>query len=583
MKNLKRLFPYLKRYKNKIYIGFIFVTISNICSTYLPRIVGETIDTVDKSHFSQDFVFEQIAYILLLTIGSGLFMFLTRQTIIYASRLIEYDLRVDFMNVILFQPMNFFQTNSTGSLMAYATNDIPAAREFLGPAIMYGANTLTTFIFAFYFMATLNPKMTLVALLPLPLITFATYYLGKKVHTASKDVQDEYANLTRQAQETISGVRIVRAYNREEYERGLFSKISKDYMHKNLRLARIQSLFMPSMVVLVGISFILVLGYGGYLVINNQSTLGELTQFFIYLTILIWPVAAVGYITNLVQRASASALRLSELYDSTVHHKDSSVEGSPEEINQGEIEFENVTLNYNGNATKVLDNISFKINAGKSIGIIGPVGSGKSTVANLIPRLYEPSEGIVKIDGVDIKKYSLKSLRSSISYVPQEPFLFSMSIKDNLRFGNPTASEDDIIEAAKAAELHSEVLNFEKAYDTILGERGITLSGGQRQRTAIARALLRKPKILILDDALSAVDASTEEKILANLKSYITNQTTIIISHRLSSVRNADNIIAIADGRIIESGTSEELLSLNGYYADIFKKQLLEEEISNAE
>ncbi len=583
MKNLKKLFPYLRRYKKRIYIGFIFVTISNICSTYLPRIVGETVDTIGSSGFSQDFILKQIAYILLLTLGSGLFMFLTRQTIIYASRLIEYDLRFDYMNVVMFQPLSFFQENSIGSLMALATNDIPAAREFLGPAVMYAANTLTTFLFASYFMFSLNIEMTLVALLPLPFITLSTYYLGRKVHIASKAVQDEYANLTRQSQETISGVRIIRAYNRQNYERKLFSDISRDYMNKNLKLARLQSLFAPAMAVLVGISFVLVLGYGGYLVINHRATLGDLTQFFIYLTLLIWPVAAIGYITNIIQRASASAVRLSELYDKTIS-QDAENGGANGDttISAGEITFENVSHTHNGSSANSLNNINLNIAAGTSIGIVGPVGSGKSTIANLIPRLYSPSEGSIKIDGIDIEAMSLKKLRQSISYVPQETFLFSMSLRDNLRFGNPEASEADIIEAAKAAELHSEVMSLERGYDTILGERGITLSGGQRQRTAIARALLRKPKILILDDALSAVDASTEEKILSNLKKYILNQTTIIISHRISSVRNADNIIAISDGKIIEMGTSDELLALDGYYANIYKKQLLEEEIANA-
>lgn len=580
MKELKWLMPYIKRYKNRLLLGLVFVTISNICSTYMPSVVGSAVDKLSKGTFTQYMIITDIIYILSLTLGSGLFMFLTRRTIIVASRLIEYDLRYDLIRAVESRSINFFHGNSTGSLMAYATNDIPAAREFLGPAIMYGANTITTFIFALYFMLYINVDITLVSILPLPVIAFMTYFLGKKVHVTFGKVQEKYADLTTQAQEAFSGMRIVRAYTKEDTEMKRFKNISEEYLVNNLKLARLQSAMMPGLTILVGLSIVIALGYGGWKVIHGAASLGDLTQFFIYLNMLIWPVAAIGWITNIVQRAAASAGRLGRLIDnSKIKEEYDNKQAKDIEI-FGNISFENVSLKYENTQNFALSDISFELTAGETLGIVGGVGAGKSSLVNLLPRLFTPESGNIKIEGVSVNNIKYDTLRRSIGFVPQDPFLFSMSIAENIKFGNESATNQEIIKAAETACLDEEVAAFEKGYDTILGERGVTLSGGQKQRCAIARAVLRNPKILVLDDSLSAVDTATEASLLANLKSITQNRTTIIISHRISSVKNADKIIVLENGKIIEKGNHAELIALNGYYADIFSRQQLEDEIS---
>lgn len=578
MKNLKWLLPYILKYKNKMILGIIFVTISNLSSAYIPKIVGGIVDTIKSSEYSQEFINKQVLILLLLTIVSGFFLFLTRQTIIYASRLIEYDLRRDLMNILLYQPIDFFQRNNTGNIMAYATNDIPSAREFLGPAIMYGANTVTTFAFVLYFMFSINIEITLISFMPLPFITYATYMLGKRVHRASLEVQKKYADLTRQSQEFVSGIRIIKAYNAEEQEEKYFQKLSKEYYRKNLRLARLQSLFMPVMIVLVGLSFVIVIAYGGLEVINNKISIGQLTQFFIYLTMLIWPVAAIGFITNLIQRASASVVRLETLFNSFISNHIRN-ENSTHKIQKGEIIIENLSFAYNGNENKVLKNISLKIPAQSVVGIVGTVGAGKTTLMNLIVGSYNTYSGEIYIDGKEIQEYSIRNLRDGISYVPQDTFLFSTTIRENISFGCEDATEDEIVQVAKLAGIYDEILEFPDKFDTIIGERGITLSGGQKQRIAIARALLKQAKILMLDDALSAVDFSKEREIINNLRQIMRKQTTLISSHRLNSIKDCDFIIVLQNGEISETGTHQELIELGGYYAKTYQKQMLQEEI----
>jgi len=526
-------------------------------------------------------IYYSIAYILLLTLGSGLFMYFTRRTIIDASRLIEYDLRKDFLDAIEPQSINFYNKNSTGSLMALATNDISAAREFLGPAIMYAANTVTTFSFALYFMLSLNPLMTLIALIPLPLITLATYKTGKKIHDAFKNVQEQFSHLTTQAQESYSGIRIVKSFNREKYESEKFRELSVDYVSKNLRLARIQSLMMPSLMVLVGFSQILVLGFGGWQILHKSATFGDLTQFFIYINLLIWPVAAIGWVTNLVQRAGASTARLGRIFDAVPDIKNTNKTNySVTQIN-GSIEFSNVSLNYNGSLHKALDSVNLEISRGETLGIVGMVGSGKSSFVNLLPRMFEANEGDIHIDGVNIKEIPLQLLRESIGVVPQDPFLFSISIAENIKFGKPDATPDEIRSAARLACLDEDIRLFPEGYETMLGERGITLSGGQKQRLAIARAIIKNPKILILDDALSSVDTGTEEIILKNLKDFMKGRTTIIISHRVNTVKDCNRIITMYEGGISESGTHQQLILENGFYSDIYNRQQLEKEIES--
>ncbi len=579
MRELRRLFSYLRHHRKKYLLGFLFVTVSNICSAIAPAFVGSAIDLLAGGSFSGGDIAIRIVALLILTAGSGYFMFLTRQQIIVASREIEYELRNDLLTTIQNLPLRYFQRTSTGDLMAHATNDISATREFLGPAIMYTANTATTFFFALGMMAYISPLITMFALLPLPLISYMTYRIGKKVHVHFREVQDHFAKLTAAAQENMSGVRVIRAYVREAYESSVFQVISKQYLQRNLQLARMQSLIMPAMIFLAGLSQILVLGVGGRQVISGEVSLGQLTQFFIYLNILIWPVIAVGWVTNLVQRASASMGRLGKIFDEHQDITDSAQTDTHIQKLQGAIEFRNVRFRYSDLLPEVLSNVSFTVPAGATVGVVGKTGSGKSSLVNLLPRLFDVSEGSVLIDGHDVRSIPLATLRQSISVVPQESFLFSASISENILFGAPAASMDDVIEAASLAQLHNDVKDFPEGYNTMVGERGITLSGGQKQRTAIARAVIRRPSILIFDDSLSAIDTQTEERILHGLQSVMSGRTSIIIAHRISTVKNADMIIVLDDGVVAESGTHESLMTLNGLYADMYKRQLLEEEI----
>ncbi len=579
MKELKRLLPYLAKYRTKLVWGGIFVTISNICSSIIPRIVGNAIDLIKGSKFSTNDILISIGIILGLTAGSGLFMFLTRQTIIVASRLIEYDLRQNYLLSIEKQSSSFFQKNPTGSLMAHASNDIGAAREFLGPAIMYSANTITAFTFVMYFMLSMDVNLTLLSLVPLPIIAYSVYLIGKKVHVAFRDVQEQFSHLTSHSQESFSGAKVVRSYGREGYESKKFEFLSLDYLKKNVSLARYQSFFVPVIITLIGLSNLIVLAYGGYEVLNGRATLGKLTQFFIYINMLIWPVAAIGWVTNLVQRAAASTARLGKIFDTIPEIKDNEQTAHSIKGIQGDIEFRYVSLIYNSNIYPAVENLNLRIPKGTSLGIVGGIGSGKSSLINLIPRYYDTTTGNIYIDNNELKRIPLDVLRKNIGIVPQEPFLFSLSIAENIRFGNPSAANEEVEYFSKISQLHEDVLTFTDKYDTLLGERGITLSGGQKQRLAIARALIKNPSVLILDDALSAIDTQTEDKLIRELNNVMKGRTTIIISHRISTVMRCDNIIVLDSGCVIESGNHDELLQLNGKYAEMFALQQLEEEI----
>lgn len=591
MKELFRLKPYFVRHKWMFILGFLFVTISNICSTSLPRVVGKTIDSiaqsVGKNTFSSTDIAWHIGLMFALTAGSGFFMFLTRKTMIVASRKIEYELRSDVLSALERQPLRYFQRTPTGELMAYSTNDITAIREFFGPAVMYSANTVTTFFFALSMMIALSPLITIMALLPMPFVSYGVYRIGAKVHLLFKDAQDHYGKMTAKAQENLSGVRVIRAYGREEDEIKAFHSMGEGYLRKMMRLVNIEAVMMPLMISLIGLSQVLVLGTGGYLVMRGQATIGDVTQFFIYLNLLIWPVIAIGWVTNLIQRAAASTGRLGRVFDEVPDIADSDETNNAITTIHGNVEFRNVRMKYAPNLPFAIGNenggISFTVKAGETVGIVGETGSGKSTLVNLVPRLFNHTDGEVLIDGQPINTIPLHTLRSAIAIVPQEAFLFSMNIADNIRFGKPNASMDEVVEASIIAQMHENVKGFPEGYATVVGERGVTLSGGQKQRTAIARAVLCQPSILIFDDSLSAVDTETEEKILRGLREVMQNRTSIIIAHRISTVKNADTIIVLDHGMIAERGTHEQLIEQGGIYAAMYSRQLLEEEISAIE
>ncbi|HCN05759.1 MAG TPA: ABC transporter ATP-binding protein [Bacteroidetes bacterium] len=583
LRELRRLLPYLRRYRSLVLLGITFITISNICSTLIPRVVGRTIDTLRVETFTQENVLALIGEILLLTIGSGFFMFATRRTIIVASRRVEEDLRNDFVNALQSQSQKFFHDRSTGGIIALFTNDIGAVREFIGPAVMYSANTITTFAFALSFMVSLNGWLTLAIVIPVPFIAYSTYKLGRKIHEQYKRVQEQYEHITTHAQETFSGVRVVRAYAREESEDMTFADESRTYYGRNMKLARYNALMMPAMTVLFNISYVIVIGFGGWLIVKDMLTVGMLTQFFIYLNQLLWPIAAIGWVTGMIQRGAASMARLGAIIEHVPEIRDTEFTNMSIKELKGSVSFSNVTLAYPtttsdgiGTMTTVLHNIDLNIPAGTSLGIVGHVGAGKTSLVNLIPRLYDVTDGSVRIDGHDVRTIPLGVLRDAIAVVPQESFLFSDTIRENVRFGNPDATDEDVLRASSLAQLDGDIVNLPQGYDTVVGERGITLSGGQKQRTALARAILDDPAVLILDDSLSAVDTDTESRILRGLETVKHGRTTIIIAHRVSAVKDCDRIIVLKDGKIIESGSHNELLTLGGTYADLHERQLLE-------
>lgn len=488
-------------------------------------------------------------------------------------------MRQDFWSHIQKLSLRFFQNNSTGNIMAHATNDISAVRMFVGPAVMYSIDTVSKFIIIIVIMLTLSPSLTLYSLLPLPFLSYLVYQLSKKIHEKFTIIQEKFADLTTKTQESFSGIRVIKSYVRELNEINSFTNLSKDYLEKNMDKVKIQALFMPILYLITGLSSIIVIWLGGGMVINNQLTIGEITAFVAYLGLLIWPVIAFGWVMNIIQQASASMKRLLKFWDENIEINDSS--STKYSINSicGNIEFKNVSFRYNDNTVNVLKNLNFKINKGETVAIIGRTGVGKTSLINLITRLYDTTDGEVLIDGNNIKDIPLKVLRKNIGLVPQETFLFSETLRNNILYGRNNGNEDDVNRASEISKLDKDVESFPLGYETILGERGITLSGGQKQRASLARAIAIDPKILILDDSFSAVDTNTEEEILRNLKEFMKNRTSIIISHRISTVKDADKIFVIDDGEIAEQGTHDELVELNGIYADIHYKQLLEEEL----
>jgi len=583
LKPLLRLRPYLARYRTTLLWGLLTVVMSNLFNVALPLFVGRAIDELKAGLQTGSLDKAGVLTYALLVVGfslvAGIFTFLTRQTIIVVSRHVEFDIRNDFLSHIQKLPLAYFQNTPTGELMALATNDISAVRNALGPGIMYPTDTLMTFVMVLAVMLYADWQLTLLALIPLPFVSVAVYQLGRIVHKKFEERQAQYSALTTRAQENLSGIRVIKTYVREEHETALFRDMSWEYLKKNLVLARVQSIMWPLMFLLIGFSLVITLYYGGARVIEGRLTIGTLTAFFGYQVMLIWPMIAFGWVINQLQQGSASMARLCRIMDTEPDIRDTAATDHAITSVTGTIEFRNVTFCHSGAEQPALSGISLTIPAGRTLAVVGYTGSGKSTLVNLIPRMYDVNGGELLIDGVDVRKIPLKVLRGAIGYVPQETFLFSDTIADNIAYGADAGTEADVHEAAEIARIARDIAEFPKGYETLLGERGITLSGGQKQRTSIARAVMRKPAILILDDALSAVDTYTEEGILSRLRSVMKGRTSIIISHRISTVKDADSIIVLDGGHIREQGTHDELVALGGIYAELHRKQLLEEEL----
>jgi ATP-binding cassette subfamily B multidrug efflux pump len=635
-KDLSGLMPYLRRYIWAIVLGLFGVLLMGIIGNVIPLATGVITDTLagspvpfehsagthgaavttvlSGSRLSRAIPYYQPGshktlgiYCLIVIVCvaiKGLLSFMARWKLIGVSRDIEFDIRNDLLKRLLLLEPEFYVRNRTGELMSRATNDLNSVRMVLGPGIMYSATTLVTMIFAIVIMVALSPSLTLWVLLPAPVVAVAVWFFGRTIHDLYEKIQAALATLTARVQENLSGVRVVRAYAQEEAERRQFDEPNREYVARNIKLIRTWSMFMPSLQALIGTTFLIVLWQGGHQLLRGQISLGALIAFNAYLTLLVWPMIALGWVTNIFQRGAASMGRLSYILSAQPGIDDSSAKIAPTTKPVGEIEFRGLTFSYPtslaGNDSKaaaksnakanghsngshpVLQNINLQIPAGSTLAIVGPTGSGKTTLAALIARLWEAPNGQLYLDGKPLKEWPLAALRGSIGFVPQDTYLFGETIAGNIAFGLPEFTEEQVLEAAGIANLDGDIQDFPKRYETVVGERGITLSGGQKQRTAIARAVIRDPRILILDDALSSVDTQTEERILTGLKRIMEGRTTILISHRTSTVRDADQIVVLVEGKIVERGTHDELLAAGGYYADLYQKQLLEEELERA-
>jgi ATP-binding cassette, subfamily B, multidrug efflux pump len=583
---LRPLFPYLRRYSRDFAWGGLSVVISNAIWILFPQVIRIAIDDLNHGVTRQK-IFLYAGLLVLISASKGVFLFLTRWIIIGISREIEFDLRNDLFRHLERQPAAYFQQHRTGDIMARMTNDLNAVRMLLGPAIMYSANTVLFSIGALYFLLRISPRLTLVALVPLPLASILVQSLGRKIHERFERIQAMYSEISAQAQENFSGARLVRAFAQEEAQIAAFEKSNKENIRRGLRLVQLMGMLWPTLEFVLGLAMAITLLVGGHEVLSHRISIGGFVAFNTYMVMLTWPVIALGWVVNLWQRGTASVVRIDELLSDKPTIDSAEADSSiPANLTlRGDIEFRDLSFSYSGSdagRAEVLHSLSLKVPAGTSLAIVGPTGSGKSTLVNLIPRLYDAAPGSVLIDGRPIRDYPLDVLRANIGFVPQETFLFSQTIRGNIAFGAPLASDEEVLQAAEAAHIRREFEEFPAGLATTVGERGITLSGGQKQRTAIARAVIRNPRILILDDALSSVDTYTEEQILGELQRVMKGRTTLFISHRISTVRHADQIAVLVGGRIVELGTHDELIARNGYYADLFQKQLLEEELAVA-
>ncbi len=584
MKALKHLNKYFYKYRYRLIIGIIITIIAKIFALFTPRLVGDSITIVSDrfdGRISQEVFESEIITNVLLIIGAavitGLFTFLMRQTIINVSRYIEYDLKNEIYQHYQVLSLNFYKSNRTGDLMNRISEDVGKVRMYCGPAIMYTMNTITLFTTAIIYMVSTAPKLTLYTLVPLPILSFAIYKLSRLINKRSTIVQESLSTLSTFTQETFSGVSVIKSYGIEPRTNNEFEDLSSKNRQKQIDLTKVQAFFFPLMILLIGVSNLIVIYFGGLQYMNGEiENIGTIAEFIIYVNMLTWPVATIGWVTDLVQQAEASQARINEFLKTEPEIQNLNTNSTPV---KGDIEFKNVSFVYPDTNIQAIKNMSFSLKTGETLAILGKTGSGKSTVLDLIGRLYDINDGTVLIDDIPISELNLHDLRSSIGYVPQDAFLFSDTIENNIKFGKEDATNGEVIEAAKIARVHENIIGFNKGYDTILGERGITLSGGQKQRVSIARAIIKKPEILLFDDCLSAVDTETEEKILNNLEKLTKHKTTIIVSHRVSSAKNADKIIVLDEGSIIQQGNHSELVSVEGYYKDLYTKQLSEKEI----
>jgi ATP-binding cassette subfamily B multidrug efflux pump len=596
-KNLRPLVPYLKRYRSGLFWGGLCVLFNNGVWILFPQVLRRAVNDLHSGVTRQKLLTYSLL-ILAIALIKGIFQFLTRWVVIGISRDIEFDLRNDLFAHLERLSYSYYQRNRTGDIMARATNDLNAVRMLLGPAIMYSANTIVFTAGALGFMLAISPKLTIYAFLPLPIASIVIQYFGRRIHERFERIQAMFSDISARAQENFSGARVIRAYVQEQAEIAAFENANQEYIRRSLGLVRLMGMLWPTLELMLGAAVVIVLWLGGREVLLGKISVGDFVAFNTYMVQLTWPVIALGWVINIFQRGTASLVRINEILSQQPEIVDESaltldtlnngatgvppVHPTADAEIQGEIEFHNLSFAYNG--TSVLKEINLRIPAGSSLAIVGPTGSGKTTLVNLIPRISDAEPGAVLIDGRPIRQFPLDSLRRHIGFVPQETFLFSDTIRENIAFGiaqeDGEAKLDDVKAAAEAANIAQDIESFPEGYNTTVGERGITLSGGQKQRTAIARALLRSPRILILDDALSSVDTHTEDKILNHLREIMRGRTTIFISHRVSTVRNADAIAVLHQGRIVEIGTHDQLIARNGYYTDLYNKQLLEEELA---